>query len=200
MIFGYTTRRHLLLDLDNKSLKQAIFITKSVTNTYDLGDALILISSQKEEDFGIRYIQNEVQLYHIRPYSFHVVFDKYKDWQYLQKVISTLAELGVVEESFNEVRTWRGDLTLRISPKLPKVPFSPVPVYYVYSSDNYHGRGNYGIMDYYMTLINYVDKFDNEDKKPVHIQYFRLLEFLKVKGLIDKKLKSKPMLKHLVEV
>ena len=183
MVFGYTTRRHLLLDLDSKTFKQAVFIAKSITDTYDLGDCLILLSSQKKEEFGIRYVQNEVQVYHIRPHSWHLVFDKFKSWNYLQKVVYDLADLGIVEESFKEVREWRGDLTLRISPKLPKVSYMPIPVAYIYADDDYTMRGYYGIMTYAMHLANFAQFLYEREGSLYAYSILNKIYYLKYIGL-----------------
>lgn len=107
LVVGYTTQDHLLIDLDNSSEFIAKQITKDIQDEYPfVGDALLVRSSDKHH---------------------HVVFDDFVPWTRLVRIIEVLADLGIVQKNYAQVRTFRRDLTLRISDKKGEDRYRPVP-------------------------------------------------------------------------
>jgi hypothetical protein len=107
VVMGYTTQRHLLVDLDNVNLDEAIFIAKEIRRTWPMvGGALVVESS---------------------PHHYHLVFDNYVDWAVIEDIIEALADIGVVEKNYAWIRTFRRDLTLRVSDKKGADYYRPAP-------------------------------------------------------------------------
>ena len=154
IIWGYSTNQHLLIDADNKTLKQAIWLGRFVQNTWPVGDCLVLKSSERKEDFIYFYNaeDNVFGIAHVRPESYHLVFDAIIGWSEIKRIIYELVEMGIISREFYEFRLWRNDLTLRISGKVcdnGKVCAPPRPVAYLEVSYGYK-RG--GIEMYVNTL------------------------------------------------
>lgn len=95
-IVGYTTREHLILDLDKThSLYATERLIRLIQKEYhDVGDCLI---SQSSYD------------------GFHCIFDNRLSWKRIMHISRTLTGLNVLNRNFTKVRTFREDLTLRIS-------------------------------------------------------------------------------------
>jgi len=96
LIVGYTTRRHLILDFDKThSLTITVNIIKMVQKDFQfLGDCLICESSWD---------------------GYHCIFDNIISWSKIMMVCKVLHGLGILNRNFIKVRTFREDLTLRIS-------------------------------------------------------------------------------------
>ncbi len=107
IVVGYTTQEHLLVDLDKCSWLKAQAVAKMIMRQWPVvGDCLIVRSS---------------------PFHFHLVFDNQLDWDTIVRIIETLADLGIVEEKYRQVRHFRRDLTLRVSDKIGEQRNYPVP-------------------------------------------------------------------------
>ena len=144
-IVGYTTKEHLILDLDKT---HSLYATERLVRIiqqefFDVGDCLI---SQSSYD------------------GFHCIFDNKMSWKRILHIASTLQGLQIVNRNFVKVRRFREDLTLRISsidrgrekseaPKPMKVilqnPF-PFPAYY--SLEWYSHQKFSGIFEYLTCL------------------------------------------------
>lgn len=106
-ILGYSTDWHMLLDLDKIDLWRAQRITASLIKDQPwLGCGLVLQSSAS---------------------GFHVVFDEPAEWDRLLSLTDLLSELHIVNRQYRTLRHWRGDLTLRISPKVGSKSIAEVP-------------------------------------------------------------------------
>lgn len=95
-ICGYTTKEHLILDLDKThSLWATEKLVHMIQSEYpDVGDCLI---SQSSYD------------------GYHCIFDNKISWQRIMHISQTLTSLDIVNRNFTKVRSFREDLTLRIS-------------------------------------------------------------------------------------
>jgi len=95
-IVGYTTREHLILDLDKThNLFATEKLIRMIQAEYrDVGDCLISESSND---------------------GFHCIFDDRLSWSRIMQISRTLTGLGVVNRNFTKVRSFREDLTLRIT-------------------------------------------------------------------------------------
>src|SRR5216684_1665542 len=107
IVVGYTTQEHLLVDLDICTWVKVQGVAKQMCKSYpELGDVLIVESS---------------------PVHYHLVFDDRITWRYIVSTIETLYDLGLVEENYRQVRTFRRDLTLRVSDKTGQQRYHAVP-------------------------------------------------------------------------
>ena len=95
-IVGYTTKEHLILDLDKAhTLYATEKLVRLIQSEYsDVGDCLI---SQSSHD------------------GYHCIFDDQLAWKRIMQISATLTGLQIVNRNFTKVRTFREDLTLRIS-------------------------------------------------------------------------------------
>jgi hypothetical protein len=93
---GYTTKEHLILDLDRaKSLTKAIkFARMSQAAWPDTGDCLLAYSSEGK---------------------YHAVYDSRLSWGRIMNICRTLAGLALLDRDFIKIRDFREDLTLRVS-------------------------------------------------------------------------------------
>jgi hypothetical protein len=93
---GYTTKEHLILDLDRaKSLSKAIkFARMTQAEWPDTGDCLLAYSSEGK---------------------YHAVYDGRLSWDRIMNICRTLAGLALLDRDFIKIRDFREDLTLRVS-------------------------------------------------------------------------------------
>lgn len=114
LIVGYTTHKHLMLDLDHVvSLNKAIRLIKMIQSNYSyVGDCLLCRSSEEK---------------------YHAIFDSSLHWCQVLHVTETLAGLGVLNRYYMIVRHFRKDLTLRVSSvdRGYKKSAAPLPVAFI---------------------------------------------------------------------
>ena len=139
LVVGYTTQDHLLLDLDNVSLWKATKIALMIEKDYpETGMGLIVRSS---------------------PNHYHMIFDNKMPWPWIVQIIETLCDLGIIEKNYAFVRTFRRDLTLRISDKkgVDRHRPTPSPVRFI----DYWGyeEPRYGITKY-LRMLGMFNKID----------------------------------------
>jgi len=116
LITGYTTRDHLLLDLDDTTLGKATHVIQLIMNRWpEVGDCLILISSSKPQRIELRYSWNNSPYMKREGDHFHLVFDGRIGWNKCCHICETLAGLKILEKDYEKIRTFRGDMTLRVS-------------------------------------------------------------------------------------
>ena len=107
LVVGYTTQDHLLVDLDNCSLSRAKYTCRMLQTEWPfLGDILVVRSS---------------------PQHYHLICDDFVEWEKLVHIIEILADLCIVQRAYATVRTFRRDLTLRVSPKHGIDRYRPSP-------------------------------------------------------------------------
>ena len=129
IIAGHTTRRHLLLDLDDTTLSKAVRIVKLIMERWaEVGDCLILQSSEKCDTVKLAYSWNNAPYMKRVGSSYHLVFDGLIGWNKCCHICETLAGLHILEKDYAKIRTFRGDMTLRISPALLSTGLKPAPV------------------------------------------------------------------------
>ena len=116
LILGYTTRRHLLLDLDDTGLPMAMRIARLIQENWPLvGDCLILQSSWAPLKVELRYSWNNWPWIKVTRPSHHLVFDGLIGYNRACRICEVLAGLRVLPKAFMEIRGFRGDMTLRVS-------------------------------------------------------------------------------------
>ena len=96
LITGYTTRDHLILDLDKShSLWATQRLVQMIQRDFSfVGDCLISESSWD---------------------GFHCIFDNKIKWYKILRICSMLQGLNIVNRDYFKVRKFREDLTLRVS-------------------------------------------------------------------------------------
>jgi hypothetical protein len=121
LICGYTAKDQLLIDLDNCSVVKAVALARMLQKEYPfVGDCLVV---QCSDD------------------SYHLVFGNKLSWRKISKIVSTLAQLGILNEDYMKIRKFRKDLTLRISPKTEplKQRDTPKPLLFLFNH-YWHGK------------------------------------------------------------
>ena len=96
LIVGYSTRQHLLLDLDKShSTHSTIRLIKMIQKDWPcVGDCLISESSWD---------------------GFHCIFDDKLSWFKIMEICRVLQGLKILNRDYIKVRTFREDLTVRVS-------------------------------------------------------------------------------------
>lgn len=153
VVVGYSTNRHLLVDIDRSDLRRADWLAKHIQQTFPTGDCLLMQSH--EHDDTHTYLSGLVPV-HLRPGNYHLVYDAWLPWEKIMEICEYLEALGLVEKDYAEVRRWRGDLTLRISYRYDEgVDIIPVPKPVRYYRADYHYTG-FGIYLYLKTLYAFL--------------------------------------------
>jgi hypothetical protein len=117
----------------------------------EVGDCLILLSSEKKIALNLRYSWNGAPYHKQVGSSYHLVFDGLIGWNKAAHICETLAGLRILEKDYEKIRTFRGDMTLRISPVRLLTGLKPAPVCVCgIKNKGYDGSGR-GISDYLNT-------------------------------------------------
>ena len=129
LIIGYTTRRHLLLDLDKTTLTKVTMLTRMIMAQWpEVGDALILRSSEGSGRIDTRYDNFHRPYHRLDGDSYHVVFDGLIGYNKACRIIGALAGVHVLNRDYVKLREFRGDMTLRVSPSVLSSGVKPAPV------------------------------------------------------------------------
>jgi hypothetical protein len=115
-LIGYTTRRHLILDIDDSSITKVERLVKRIQAEWpEVGDCLIMLSSDKATSLKLSYSPHR-RPYHLRQSSnFHLIFDDPIGYNKCCKIIEVLAGLNILNADYVKIRNFRGDMTLRVS-------------------------------------------------------------------------------------
>jgi hypothetical protein len=129
LIVGYTTRRHLMLDLDNASLGKVCAMAKQIMHSWpELGSCLVVQSSERPTKVELKYSWNNQPWIKRTGSNFHLVFNNDVGYNKIATICETLGTLNILEGSFMKMRKFRGDLTLRVSPSVLTTGIKPAPV------------------------------------------------------------------------
>ena len=145
LIIGYTTRRHLLLDLDRTTLTKVAMLTRMIMAQWpEVGDALILRSSEGSGRIDTRYDNFHRPYHRLDGDSYHVVFDGLIGYNKACRIIEALAGVHILNRDYVKLREFRGDMTLRVSPQVltSGVKPAPEPVHLI-SNSHTNLRGGY---------------------------------------------------------
>jgi len=128
IVEGYTTRLHLLLDFDHKSLAQVAGLCRLIQESWpETGDCLIMESS-KAPPGKVTWIAHTVGVLPIADKAnYHAVFDGLIGYDSCTKIIVSLVELDVLDFRYREIRKFRGDMTLRVSKRVESRRTIPAP-------------------------------------------------------------------------
>lgn len=118
LIVGYTTKDHLLLDLDETSLfdvsKLAILLIREYP---EIGNVLILSSSTPSKPNYTKFDAKGIPQFRFTYQNFHIVTDNKIGYDRCLEIIDDLVELDVLQAEYRKIRLFRGDMTLRTSAK-----------------------------------------------------------------------------------
>ena len=118
LIVGYTTKDHLLLDLDETSLYDVSKLAILLISEYpEIGNILILASSTPSKKNYTKFDAKGIPQWRHIYQNFHIVTDNIIGYERCLEIIDTLVELDVLQPEYKEIRLFRGDMTLRTSPK-----------------------------------------------------------------------------------
>jgi hypothetical protein len=129
-IIGYTTRQHLLLDLDNTNERKAIKLQGFIQRSWpEVGNALLVQTraDRSEVDVGYRHWPHPAPVILVYHGSYHLVFDNFIGYERCTDIIAALAELNALPAAYKDIRAFRGDMTLRISRKVGSDDVAEVP-------------------------------------------------------------------------
>ena len=130
MLMGYSTNKHLLLDLDNTTENKALQMGKLIQKEFkDLGGFWVLESSvSKNDSVKLGYFYKQRKPFEYRKLNnYHLVYTNKVKWSRIMKIVKILAELGVLNKDFIQIRNFRGDLTLRVNEKIGHKETKPKP-------------------------------------------------------------------------
>lgn len=118
----------MILDLDNSGLEYAERIARMVMHEWPrVGDCLILESTTQPDRVRLSYNKwGRPLVIHDRP-NHHLVYGGLIGYNTAAKICRTLAGLGVLEEDYDKIREFRGDMTLRVSPSSMMDEVKPEP-------------------------------------------------------------------------
>jgi hypothetical protein len=150
LILGYTTREHLLLDLDETSLLRVVSLAKQLMDSYpDIGDCLVVETSTPSFDSYLKYDDKgrpwEKWVYQ----NFHLVFDASVGYDRCVAIIDALVDLGVLAPEYKQIRMFRGDMTLRVSAKWLHHRVIPPPRIVKYLFNQHASGALFGITRYW---------------------------------------------------
>lgn len=119
LIVGYTTRSHLLLDLDETSYYDVVRLAKLIMKSYpDVGNCLVVESSTPSKSSYLKYDDKGVPHEKWTYQNYHLVFDSPVGYDRCVAIIDTLVELNILAPEYKQIRMFRGDMTLRVSQKV----------------------------------------------------------------------------------
>lgn len=150
---GYTTRKHLLLDFDNTSIDKLEKVIYMIFKEFpEVGDCLILSTNDNEQRLDIKYDNYQRPYHKIKSQGFHAVFDNVIGYNKCCKIIETLAGLRIINKDYSDIRRFRGDMTLRITPKVLKYSYKDYPKGLTYFESPYKKRMDNYIFNYLYCL------------------------------------------------
>lgn len=113
-IIGYTTRKHLCIDLDNTSFyKVAKLVYMIMQNFSCVGCCLIMESSTCQYSQKLFYHPLKPIETTTKRANYHIIFDNKIPYETSCKIIETLAVLGVINKEYVRIRQFRNDMTIR---------------------------------------------------------------------------------------
>jgi hypothetical protein len=174
-IVGYTTRQHLLLDLDNTNERKAIKLQGFIQRSWpEVGTALLVQTraDRTEVDIGYKHLPHPVPVILVYHGSYHLVFDNFIGYKRATDIILALVNLNILPQAYADIRKFRGDMTLRISKKVGKddIAMVPRPVCYLAYGLKLRSRPRHlhGIALYLRALRTFRKLSRNFNVSPAH--------------------------------
>jgi len=153
LIVGYTTREHLLLDLDETSASRACKLADLIMESWpDVGDCLVVESSTPSQRDYLRYDSQGRPWLRWVYQNFHLVFDAPVGYDRCVAIIDTLVDLDILAPEYKQIRLFRGDMTLRTSAKWLHHRTIPPPKP-ILSISNNKRHVEYGNIEKYLAFL-----------------------------------------------
>jgi len=166
LIVGYTTRRHLLLDLDNTSLTKVCGVARAIMHSWpEVGSCLVVLSSERDLEIECKYSWDNKPWIRVKRDNYHLVFNNDIGYNKIATICETLGVLNVLEGSFIKMRKFRGDLTLRVSPSILTTGVKPAP-HPVVGLRNYEADHEDGEILEYLRILGLVSGFTFAECEP----------------------------------
>lgn len=154
LIIGYTTRKHLLLDIDNISQNKAYYLAKYVQKTYPkTGDCLIVRTRKGKAEVRLIHLPNRATRQKYLRDNHHLIFDNSIGYNSSCKIIEVLADMNILGRDYVKIRKFRGDMTLRVSPSYLLSEYKPIPKPLYYITSHYTKRHDGFIYNYLHILL-----------------------------------------------
>lgn len=149
IVAGYSTRQHLLLDLDNTTLAKVELLVRLIQREFpNVGDALIVQSSNHTPLQQLLYIPCK-PITHMRiGNNYHVVFDNRIGYNACDYILQLLTDIGIFERIADKLRGLRRTMTLRISPKIQLIGNQPCPLPLKVIKSKHTNKHDYMIAEY----------------------------------------------------
>ena len=149
LIIGYTTREHLILDLDNTSLHHVLGLANILMKDYpEIGNVLIMRSSKQEKEYGTRINRHGIPRHNFRKECYHLITDNIIGYRRCVEIIFTLVDLGILESAYKRIRMFRGDMTVRVSPMILSSGIKEAPICMRFLENPYNPVSQGKIKDY----------------------------------------------------
>ena len=144
LVVGYTTREHLVLDLDNTSIRKVWSLAIMLMENYpEIGHCIIMRSSREKGEPFTRITKKGIPRLHLPKACYHLIFDNVIGYKRCIQIILTLVDLDILDHQYKRIRMFRGDMTVRISPMVlsETIKEAPIPVMqvtniYTHNNDN----------------------------------------------------------------
>jgi hypothetical protein len=151
--YGYTTRCHLLLDLDNTCESKAIKLSQLIMLSWpEIGDCLVVRSSMGKPHPGLLTRRGYNVTMHNYGESYHLIFDNMIGYNKCVKIIYALVGFGILNRAYRYVRQFRGDMTLRTSGRNLPYDLEPPPKPRAFVRNNHTVRHDGLILEYLHVL------------------------------------------------
>ncbi len=122
LVSGYSTRDHLILDLDNTTKTKALKLLEQIIQAFpQVGCCLVLRSSSHNTTWLDYTVDSRPRLCRWLA-GYHGVFDSFIGYDECCRIDEILAGLGILNKDYMTIRKWRGDQTLRVSRKNLQTP------------------------------------------------------------------------------
>lgn len=153
IIAGYSSRTHLLLDLDHTTLSKVKLLVKLIMREFPkVGDALIILSSKHNPLYKWIYTPNTTPKQTYIGNCYHVVFDNQIGYNSCDYILRLLTDLGIFTKIADKLRGLRRTMTLRISPKIKRIGIDPCPKPISIIKNEHTSRHDYMIAEYLACL------------------------------------------------
>lgn len=181
-VVGYSTTKHMLLDLDGINACQLYRALRVIENLIGHTSYVICISSIKSI-FMIRdSFDRPVFMHDVPRINVHVILEKEMNYPKITYYYDVLAGLGILDEKHVEMRRKRLDVTLRVSPKGVIPPPLPV-IYHKHRGDDYNIHAYLSTLDTFRNVHPYAFELTNDFGE---VGNFSLLTFVDIAYYLDR--------------
>lgn len=153
IVAGYSTRTHLLLDVDNTQMPKVLLLTQYLQREYPhVGNALLVLSSLHTPQQTLYYMPQTAPIPLQIANCYHVVFDNTIGYNSCDYILRVLTGLDVFKKMADKLRGLRCCMTLRISPKIKMVGIDPCP-YPLFILDSPYTSRHDGMINEYLKAL-----------------------------------------------